>query len=133
MKTFTLLIGLALAGLATVLGAPASGQVDGNPCEYFGMPKDWCVDGKLDPSTVDGIHRSLGSRHAPNSAMKRSDDDSEKPHDFQKRWFNHPPLSVRKRSDEDFEEFHDFQKRWFNRPPLSVRKRSDDDSEEPDL
>lgn len=71
MKTISLLPIVALIAAAAVSAAPASRELSGNPCEYFGIRKDYCVDGRLRPEVTELLKKSSVDRHAPGS--KRDD------------------------------------------------------------
>jgi len=71
MKTISILPMIALFGVAAVSSTPASQSIDGNPCEYFGMKKEWCVDGTFSPEFFAHLGDSSGNRHSPGS--KRDD------------------------------------------------------------
>jgi hypothetical protein len=104
MKFISTLPLIALFGVAAVSAAPAapagpsSSTVDQNPCEYFGMKKEWCVDRNLRPELMAHLQSYSISNHAP--ASKRDDfTDAHDNAEFSKRRI----LDVRSDSEPAFE------------------------------
>lgn len=62
---------IALFGVVAASAAPAPQHIDTNPCEYFGMKKEWCVDGHFHPDLMAHLGDSYIDRHAPGT--KRDD------------------------------------------------------------
>lgn len=71
MKTTSILLMIALFGVVAVSATPAPHSVDDNACQYFGMKKEWCVDGTLSSEFYAHLGDSSGNRHS--SGSKRDD------------------------------------------------------------
>ncbi|KAF8925917.1 hypothetical protein BGZ47_002970, partial [Haplosporangium gracile] len=71
MKTISILPMIVLFGVVAVSATPAPQHIEDNACEYFGMKKEWCVDGTLSPDFFAHLGDSSDHRHAPGS--KRDD------------------------------------------------------------
>jgi hypothetical protein len=96
MKSISIFPMIALFGVVAVSAAPVSHNIDQNACEYFGMPKYWCVDGKLDPELFAHLGDSSVNRHAPGT--KR--DDFQGSYDWPKDFMAlHDMTEFEKRSD----------------------------------
>lgn len=71
MKITSILLMTALFGAVAISTTAApKGFVD-NVCEYFGMKKEWCVDGTFSPEFFEHLGDSSDNRHYPVS--KRDD------------------------------------------------------------
>jgi len=71
MKTTSILLMIALFGVVAVSATPAPQSIDDNACQYFGMKKEWCVDGTFSPEFFAHLGDSSDNRHSPGS--KRDD------------------------------------------------------------
>jgi hypothetical protein len=101
MKTISILPVIALFGVVAASAAPPPHRIDGNPCEYFGMDKEWCVDGTLDPEFYAHMGDWSVNQHAAGSKRDDSVEGYEWPEDdfmsihemteFEKRSDNHDP------------------------------------------
>jgi hypothetical protein len=67
MKTISILPIIALFGLTAVSADQEHDRFDKNLCEYFGMKKEWCVDGAPSPEFFSHLGDSSVNRHAPGS------------------------------------------------------------------
>ncbi|KAF9142328.1 hypothetical protein BG015_000959 [Linnemannia schmuckeri] len=67
MKTISNLLMIALFGVVAVSTTPAPQSFGDSACEYFGMNKEWCVDGAFSPEFFEHLGDSSDSRHSPGS------------------------------------------------------------------